>query len=661
MRFDSEGLFWADTPPERGKRGQTARAQPPIPSSTWVPACEFPLLRSAPCISIDTETYDPELLDNGPGWARGKGHIVGVSIAVPGHSWYFPVRHTIQPEFNLDPIHVFSWLRDTLGHKDQPKLGAHLLYDIGWLLTEGVAVCGDLVDVQYAEALLQESNTVALEDLGQRYLGIGKQTDILEKWCMDAYGGPKSEWRSNIHRAPTTLVGPYAEQDAVLPIHVAAAQYPRLLAEGLYDLFRLECGLVPLLVAMRWRGVKVDLNKAEQVRDMLLQRETDLQRQLKDMVGFEVNTNAGDSLAKAFDQLSVKYGRTATGKPSFTKMFLEALEHPVGEIIRDIRQAAKLRSTFVQSYLLESHINGRVHCQFHPLRGDGFGTRSGRLSSSNPNLQNIPIRDKILAPMLRGLFLPDYGYWRRFDTSQVEYRWLAHFAIGSGSDDIRNRYLHDPSTDYHNATQDMIFNLTQIALDRYPVKTINFGLIYGMGEPKLARSLKLSAAEGKSLFIAYHQAVPFAKATMDACSEEAQRTGAITTVLGRKSRFELWEPYSTDYDNRAPGLHYDTAVMQYGRVKRAYTHKALNRRLQGSAADLMKVAMLECWKQGLFGGIGVPHLTVHDELDFSDDLQHNAQFKEIARIMETAIPARIPFRVETEVGPDWGHLKKEIL
>ena len=231
---------------------------------------------------------------------------------------------------------------------------------------------------------------------------------------------------------------------------------------------------------------------------------------------------------------------------------------------------------------------------------------------------------------------------------------------------MRRQFNLHPETDYHDMALDLVapeagWDISTKELrkkHRRPIKNINFGLIYGMGIEKLTADLGLTSQEGRKLFAAYHKGVPFAKATMDSCSKEAQSLGFITTILGRRSRFDLWEPEKVmNYDNRI-GLPYAEALMQFGgNVKRAYTHKALNRRLQGSAADMMKKAMLDCWEQGVFDETGVPRLTVHDELDFSDPGGKDAAFNEMHRILESAIPLRIPVKADAETGPDWGHVK----
>lgn len=666
MRNDEVGFFWQDER-QASARGEIIRPPPPIPDTGWTPPKDFPNLSAASCLAIDTETYDPELLERGPGWARGKGHLVGVSIGVPeGQSWYFPIRHAICPETNLNPAATFAWLRDTLGDKRQPKIGANLIYDIGWLSEENIEVCGSLWDVQYAEALLDEHAEVALEVLGEKYLGIGKTSELVYQWCSDFYGGaPNGKQRANLWRAPPSLVGPYACGDVDLPLRVLQKQWPLLEKEGLLELFSMECGLIPLLVAMRRAGVRVDLHKAEETRSALTARSEIATKRLANLVGFKVNINASESIAKAFDQLNLPYGKTATGKPSFTKEFLMAVEHPVAEAILEIRKLDKLGGTFIESYILNSHIDGKVYGQFHPMRGDSSGTRSGRLSSSTPNLQNLPSRDEEIAPLIRGIFVPDEGHaaFRRYDYSQIEYRFMIHYAVGSGADEARAHFNAHPETDYHEMTLDLVapaagWDVSSKELrkrHRKPIKNINFGLIYGMGVDKLSRSLGLSAKEGKALFAAYHRGVPFAKPTMDLAMAEAAELGTVSTILGRKSRFELWEPLNWDSDSIA--LPYEKAILQYGGIRRAYTHKALNRRLQGSAADLMKKAMWQCWIDGIFDSTGVPRLTVHDELDFSDPGGCDEAFDEMQHIMETAIALKIPIKADAEIGPDWGHTK----
>jgi DNA polymerase I-like protein with 3'-5' exonuclease and polymerase domains len=659
-------LFW-DTACHKPSK----RLMPPIPETGWRPPQYLPNLSAARYLQIDVETWDPYLIEHGPGWARGKGHIVGMSVGTDdGYSWYFPIRHEVEPQDNLDPSHVLAWARDTLSNPYQPKIGANLMYDVGWLRQEGVFVRGELVDVQFAEALLDEHADVNLEALSQRYLGEGKVSSLLYQWCAQYYGGEANgSQRANIYRTPPRLAGPYAESDARLPAQVLWRQYQRLISEGLLDLLRMECALIPLLIDMRFAGVSVDTARAEQTRDLLLCKSAEESEKLRQIVGFDVEVGSADSVARAFDRIGAAYNRTAKGKPTFTKEFLEGCHNPVADRVVAIRQLEKLRTTFIESYILESNVNGKLYCQFHPLRGDAYGTRGGRFSSSNPDLQNIPSRDPYWGPIIRSLFVPDAGHkcWRKYDYSQIEYRFLVHYAVGPGSDEVRALFNSNPDTDYHDMTLSLVAPYAHWDVStkelrkqwRKLLKNINFGFVFGMGEGTLADTLHLPKAESKALLATYHQGAPFVRPTLAACAEEAQLLGFITTILGRRSRFDKWEPRHRNYDEEVTPLPYEQALRLWGpQIMRAYTYIAVNNRLQGSAAELLKTAMYLCHTGGVFQATGVPRLTVHDELDFSDPGGCGEAFREMQHIMETAIMLRIPVRAGLDMGPDWGHVEE---
>ncbi len=664
-RFDSIGMFWQDVPTSR-KRSEQIRVMPPIPETGWKAPTEFPNLSSAVVLSLDTETWDPDLEESGPGWARHRGHMVGFSVGAKDRSgnigqWYFPIRHSVMPEDNLDPDKCLAWLRDQM-KDERPKVGANLLYDIGWCAEEGVQVNGPLMDIQHAEALMSERARVGLDTLAAKYLGEHKQGSLLYQWCADFYGGSANDrQRKNIHRAPPCLVGPYGEADAALPLRIMEAQWPWLDKDGQLDLFRMECDLIPMIMEMRFAGVPVDVGRAEEMYDYLGKESEQLAEILKSEVGFYVNPNSGDDLARAFDRHGIPYGKTAGGKPSFTAGFLETVDHKIGKIIVDIRQREKLRGTFIKSYILDNHIDGVVYGTFNQLRGEKGGTRSGRFSSDSPNLQNIPIRTEI-GKKIRRIFGDKYLPWRKYDYSQVEYRFLAHYAVDKGdgsADRLRAIYNEDPNVDYHQVVHDLIFDLTGIDLIRGHTKNMNFGLIYGLGEAALAGQLGLSQQKAKELSGHYHTGAPYAKATMEATMAEAQIYGVITTVLGRKSRFDYWE--ASAWGVKGPALSREAAIAKYGNIKRAQTHKALNRRLQGSAADLMKKAMLKCYQEGIFRETGIPRLTVHDELDFIDPGGKDKAFNEMQHVMETALPGlKIPIRADYEIGPNWGDVKAPV-
>lgn len=655
-RFDAIGLFWEDAPTSR-KRGERALGPlPAIPETGWRPPTELPDLRRAPVMSFDVETYDPELATAGPGWARGKGHLCGFSVATPDTRIYVPIRHTVQAEMNIDPDMAIRWMSAMMG-TDCPKVGANLMYDVGWLRQEGITVKGKLHDVQFAEALLDETSRVNLEALGRKYCGIGKEVDILKEWCMSYYGSGALTWRKDIHRAPVSLVGAYGEMDAALPLMVFEQQYPLLVNEGLVELFEMENKLIRLLLDMRFAGVQVDIPYAEQLRDTFVKEAKEVQDRINHMAGFSVNVNASDSLAKAFRHFGLDHPRTDKGAPSFTKEFLENHDHEFANAITELRGIEKLRGTFVEGYLLGSHVNGKVHGLFHPLSGTDGGTKTGRFASSDPNLQNIPTRTKA-GKLIRKAFIPDFGHlqWRKYDYSQIEYRFLAHYAVGQGSDIIRQKYIDDPTTDYHQATADLILQIANILLERGPTKNINFGIVYGMGKDKMAKDLNLAIEAAKKLLDAYHLGAPFVKETMKQVMDFANEYGYNLTILNRRTRFNLWEP--DGWGVKGFALPYAQAVARYGAVKRAYLYKALNYKLQGSAADMMKAGMVKCYEDGVFDATGIPRLTVHDELDFSDEGGRDEAFKEMQHIMQTIIPLRVPVLFDCDIGPNWGDAKE---
>ncbi len=655
-------------------RKQAPLRTPPIPETGWRPPSELPDLSGAYVIAFDVETKEEDF-DHGPGWARNKGCVVGVSIVARfgrdrQFSVYFPLRHEVGNEWNYEPAVLFPWLNRVLTTKHIPKVGANLIYDVGWLAVEGVEVKGELYDVQFAEALLDETAPTSLEALGRKYVNEGKDSNILYEWLSQAYGGQANDrQRANIYRAPPHLVGPYAESDAQLPLAILERQWPLLAADGLLDLFRMECASIPMLIKMRQAGVRIDLDGAARLYDELGADTVRLYAELAHLSGVKIESvSAAAQVARCFDAQSIPYPRAASGAPSFQKEWLKVHTSPLAAKINEIREVEKIRNTFIKSYLLESHTNGRIYCQFHPLRSDDGGAKTGRYSSSHPNLQNIPTRTE-LGKRVRKLFIPDCGHkeWAKFDHSQIEYRMLAHFAVGPGSDDLRETYCRDPRTDYH----DRVFQkfCAQVGLDyahmpkeekaqrRRPLKNVNFGLLYGQSQSSLAYKAGMSKGDADEFFTGYHEAAPYIKPTMRAISNEVQRLGYITTTLGRRCRFNLWE--SAKWGVKGPALPWQAALAEYGsNLKRAGDYRGTNYKFQGSAADIMKAGMLKAYQDGVYGVVGYPKMQVHDELDFSvisDSPEQKDAYAYLRHCLETAVPTvRIPLYVDRSAGATWG-------
>lgn len=655
VRYDDIGLFWEDRPAAKTRGSavvNVSRSIPATPDTGWVPPTSFPDLSSASCISVDLETRDDDLFEKGPGPLRGS-YIVGIAVGVPtGERWYFPIRH--ERGFNFDPEHVLAWARVNLCREGQPKVGANLMYDLEFLYREGVPVTGPFWDVQIAEPLLDENaRSYSLERLGRTHLGEGKTDDLLYSWLASAFGGKatRREQAGRIWRAPSELVGPYAQGDVDLPLRILEKQRVLLEEQGLMPLFALESALIPMMLAMRLRGVRVDTERAGIVYEQLGERIDGYKRETK---GIDVYSAA--DLASYCERNGIAHEKTAAGNPSFTQEWLESVTDPVLRAVNNERKATKIRDTFVKGYILDKEIGGRIYCQFHQLRSDDSGTVSGRFSSSLPNLQNIPARDEYYGPLLRSLFVPDHGEdWVALDWSQIEFRFLAHYGMGRGAEETREEYRTNPTVDFHAMVTQM---LKWTADQRKYAKNINFGLVYGMGEPTMARRVGKPLDEVKPIFDEYHERLPFVRHTYNEVARVAANRGYIMTYLKRRRRFDLWEKRNSKNDT---ALDYATAVATWGEnnIRRAFTHKSLNALLQGSAADLMKQAMVQIWESGVIDVLGAPLLTVHDELDWSKPRTTAAgeAMLEVKHIMETCGKLQVPIVADMKAGQDWSRCK----
>ena len=555
-----------------------------------------------------------------------------------------------------------------------------------------------------------------------------------------------------------------------------------------------------MLLAMRKRGVRVDMNKRDEVSAFLDKEMHDAHDQVRSIAGRDVNVNAAADIAKVFDANGWEYPLTAKAqKPSFTGAFLSSHESPFAQAIVKMRKYAKMKGTFVDGYF-ESAYNGRLHGNLHPLRSGYNGTVSGRISSSKPCLQNLPSRDKVLGPLIRSLFVPEDGErWECQDFSQIEYRFLAHYAIGKGSDEVRRKYCTDPTTDFHKLVQD------DTGMDRKKAKCLNFGMCieegqlvltdqglvpieqvtleqklwdgvewvshdgaiekgikytvdycglratynhkvwsdkgikmplfeavmndiplakcgdglknlpafnascppskegtvklrpvydilnagprhrftcydilvsncYGQGLALTAESMGVSESEAAAFRDTYFERSPYVRATSSECMHRAQARGWIKTILGRRARFNMWEPRDFDLSKelgsfrskeecmKVTAMHLGSDIPSSRLVKRARTYKALNSLLQGSAADLMKKSMVDIWESGVCDVLGAPLLTIHDELDWSvpQTPEGREAIKEAGRLMCNALALRVPVKIDHEAGPDWGHATEDV-
>jgi len=394
---------------------------------------------------------------------------------------------------------------------------------------------------------------------------------------------------------------------------------------------------------MKFKGVRVDAEKAAALKKQLTKTEKDLHRDIKKLIGFEVEIWAASSIQKAFDNQKIPYDRTDKGAPSFTKNFLATHPHELPKLINEAREINKANTTFIETILKHEH-NGRIHSDINQIRSDDGGTVTGRFSYSNPNLQQIPARHKELGPMIRSLFIPEQGCkWGCFDYSQQEPRIVVHFSSLlklEGSSMIVDQY-NNGEADFHQMIADMA------GIERKQAKTINLGLMYGMGKNKLMAELGLLKEAAEDLIKTYHRKAPFVKMLSEAVTRRAEDSGKIRTIGGRLCHFDMWEPHGYGIKKALP--HAD-ALREHGPgIKRAFTYKALNKLIQGSAADMTKKAMLALYEEGV-----IPHIQIHDELDISVDSPE--QIEKIINIMEDAVQLEVPNKVDYEEGDSWGDI-----
>jgi DNA polymerase I-like protein with 3'-5' exonuclease and polymerase domains len=614
----------------------------------WVPPSELPDLTDCKEIAIDVETRDPNLKNKGPGWPTKDGEVIGYAVATHHWSGYLPVKHF--GGGNLDNGIVRRWLQKQLSC-GADKIMHNAQYDLGWLRAEGFDVNGRVIDTMVTANLLDENRfSYSLNALGYDYLGKVKSEKGLTEAARDFGVDPKGE----MWKLPAMYVGQYAEMDAVLTLDLWTKFKTMIEAEGLTEIWTLETELIPYLVEMTLRGIRVDLDRAERSKQEVMKRERGLIKEIKDLAGMDVDIWAAASISKAFDALSIPYPRTEKGAPSFTKSFLTDHQHPLAKAIAGARAYNKINGTFIDGILKYVGPDGRIHGHINQIRSDDGGTVSGRISMSNPNLQQIPSRDPVLGPMIRSLFLPDEGkQWASIDFSQQEPRLAVHYADAYGRSinseltgvrEIVDAYNTDPSTDFHTMVAEMA------GLPRKQAKAVGLGIIYGMGAKKMADDLDISVEEAKAVMAQFNTTLPFLKQLNTGVQrrlEDPRSSGSIRSIRGRKCRFDTWEP-ATFGMNKA--MKYEDAVAAYGpttRLQRAMTYKALNRLIQASAADMTKAAWLACCKAGQ-----VPLLQVHDELAFSVDGVEDA--RGLSKIMSEAVPLCVPNKCDIDIGPSWG-------
>jgi len=617
----------------------------------WFPPEDFPDLSKYDEIAIDLETKDPDLKTKGSSSMRGQGDVVGIAIAVKDWSGYYPIAHESGP--NMERKKVLGWFADVLKTKAD-KVFHNAIYDMCWIHRLGLTVHGTVVDTMIMTSLVDENRfRYDLNSVAQHYTGMGKNESALQEAAKEWGVDPKAE----MYKLPAMYVGEYAERDAEVTLALWQELKKEIEHQDLQSIVEIEQKVFPCILDMKIKGVRVSESQVDQLDHQLKKSYDKYIKRIHDDTGIYPEVWAAKSIELVCNKLGIDdFDRTEkTKKPSFTKNYLKNHKHKVLRAIASARELDKLKNTFLES--IKNYVyNGRIHADIHQLKGDFGGTITGRLSYSNPNLQQLPNYTNI-GKGIRSIFMPEEGHrWGCFDYSQQEPRLVVHYALATlgttGVQSIADKYDEagenpdDPeiqkAADFHS----MVAEIADI--DRGQAKTINLGLFYGMGKAKLQAQLGVTDQVARNLLATYHSKVPFVKQLIHHTMDRAQQRGWIRTILGRKCRFNMWEPATF-------GMHkpqtFDDACMEHGsrNIKRAFTYKALNKLIQGSAADMTKRAMINLRESGI-----TPMIQLHDELNVSYENKEEAV--KIKEIMEQAVPLKVPNKVDFEDGECWGDI-----
>jgi DNA polymerase-1 len=622
-------------------------------------------------IALDIETNDAGLrADLGPAWPWHGGYVCGISVAYRAdggiRAHYFPLRHPDSE--NFDPEQVFQWLRDHIdsGVRFVTQNG---LYDLGWLRTEaGIKMPpGERLEEIGALATIVDENrrSYGLASLCA-WRGLPGKDETLLKQAVKAAGfkvTKKSPPQSYIWQLPAHLVGPYAEADAANTLALFESLDPVLDKEGTRAAYRLEVDLLPMVHEMRHRGIRVDTAAAEQARDLLLQKRDATLAELSEKLGVRVGMEEigrNKWLTQTFDAQGITYPCTRKGTPSFTAGttgWMHKHEHWLPQLIVKADKAHNAATKFLETYILGHAVNGRVHAEFHPHRSDDGGTRSLRFSYSNPPLQQMTAHDEQLAPLIRGVFLPEEGeVWAKPDVSQQEFRLIVHYAVAQGLRKAREaaeRYRTDPNTDFHQLVSDWT------GLERASAKNTNFAKAFGAGVPKFAAMIGKPEGEARAIYAKYDRELPFVQQLASRCQNTAAKQGYLELYDGARRHWDAWE---------APGIAWTAGMGPCSReeaerrvanpnhpwnhrwIRRAETHKAMNALIQGSAARHTKLWMWACWREGI-----VPLLQMHDALECSVASPELAE--RVAQLGREAVTLEVPVQVDLKFGRSWGDAK----
>lgn len=627
--------------------------------NTWTAPTKLPNLKNSKYIGIDTESKDPNLMTMGPGSVRGEAHIIGISLAnEDGYKCYLPIRHEGGGNLPIEP--VLNYVRDLCACEHITFVGANILYDLQLLRTDGIEIKGKVVDIQIAEPLLDEDQlSYSLENLGQRYFGEGKEETLLIE-AAHKLGVSPSQIKGYMYLLPASYVGPYAEIDAELTLRIWLKQKERIEALGLQAVLDLEMDVVRVLLDMSFKGIRIDVERAEFLVDFFEKEKAESYDLVRNLSNQEVDIWSNVSVAAAASSLGLTIPLTPNGNPSFEAEFLSSQEHPFYQAVLKTRKLDRTGSVFVQNKILGFQKDGRMYPRFRQVRGEGKGTKSGRFSSEGPNFQQFPSRDPYLAAMVKSCFIAEHGeIFASADLSAQEPRLTLHYGLVlglEGAEAMLQKFLDNPFTDVHQATADLIKEVTKLIIARGPAKAINLGIAYGMGKAKLADSTGLDRSMAYAALNAYDRALPYVKQLGQVATDMANKRGFVKTILGRRANFNLWGPHKWQQGLRPYPFH--EACREFGgenKITRYFTYKALNRIIQGSSADQIKKDMVLLWKEKL-----TPMIPIHDE--FVGSYSSVEDVAKMAHITCTCLEENgvsVPFASEITIGRSWGVVDSE--
>ncbi len=644
-------------------------------------------LKGIDTVAVDIETYDPNLKTKGLGAIRNDGFICGIAVATEKDTAYFPLQHS---DTDIDPERI-NKIWDVLNEKifqneNITKVFHNAMYDVCWIRSvTGKMMKGKIVDTMIAASVIDENRfRYSLDSLSKDYLNDSKYKYDLQQKTLEWSGGTVKDPMTNMHKLPASIVKEYAKQDVDLTFKLWNL-FNKKIDEVLYtkddgeqktcrQIFELETKLFLCLVDMKFKGVRIDVEKATAFGKHLKKRRDQIVKAIESITTIKVDIWAAASIKNLLDHLCIKdYKVTPKSKmPQLPKDYLKTHNNKCLRMIAKAREYDKAVNTFIDGLLGYVH-EGRIHADINQIRSDSGGTVTGRFSMSNPNLQQIPSKGYI-GKKMRELFIPDQGYkWGSFDYSQQEPRIVVHYAIKlglPGTETLQEEFDKDDA-DFHQIVAEMA------NISRKQAKTINLGLFYGMGKIKLQKELGLDQSKARALFNEYHSRVPFVRDLSQQLIQFAKENKLLFTLHDRFCRFDKWETTNKEWNpetnrfNEVPLYteaqareafkgemldkfkenKIDPNYMDYFNryYTPAFTYKALNRLIQGSAADMTKKAMVDLYEKGI-----IPHIQIHDELCFSTT-DHESEM--IRETMEQTIPLEVKNKVDYESGPNWGTIK----